>query len=78
MVKNGQDRVAAAAEKETGSRWKGSYFMPAQADRYALLSAIVLKATTSNKQNKICAVKYSDVLPSASSEADGHASACDK
>ncbi|BDA47256.1 Protein TIC 55, chloroplastic [Coccomyxa sp. Obi] len=30
---HGADRLAAAAEKETGSRWKGSYFMPAQADR---------------------------------------------
>ncbi|EIE23397.1 hypothetical protein COCSUDRAFT_47272 [Coccomyxa subellipsoidea C-169] len=33
---HGADRVAAAAERESGSRWKGSYFMPAQADRMVL------------------------------------------
>lgn len=31
-----QERIAAAAEKESGSRWRGAYFMPAQADRMVL------------------------------------------
>ncbi len=30
---HGADRIAHGLEQETGSKWKGSYFMPAQADR---------------------------------------------
>ena len=30
---HGADRIAHSLEQETGSKWRGSYFMPAQADR---------------------------------------------
>ena len=30
---HGADRIAHGLEQETGSKWRGSYFMPAQADR---------------------------------------------
>ena len=31
---HGADRIAHGLEQETGSKWRGSYFMPAQADRW--------------------------------------------
>ena len=32
---HGADRIAHGLEESTGSKWKGAYFMPAQADRYS-------------------------------------------
>jgi hypothetical protein len=32
---HGADWLAAQAQREKGSRWRGSYYMPAQADRCA-------------------------------------------
>ena len=31
---HGADRIAHGLKQETGSKWRGSYFMPAQADRW--------------------------------------------
>jgi hypothetical protein len=31
---HGADRIAHGLEQKTGSKWRGSYFMPAQADRW--------------------------------------------
>ena len=35
---HGADRISHGLEQSTGSKWKGAYFMPAQADRYDLLN----------------------------------------